>query len=555
MSSHIIVTKPKNYSEKAPFDNPLLDWASYVAVLLIALLHAIFFAPPGLVDDAYISFRYSANLANGLGLVFNPGEQVEGYSNPLWTILLAGAAKLNLALPYSAWWLGIICMLATIALTMKLAEVLTGHKIIGYTAGLGLALSMSFVVSSQRGLETALFGLMLILAIFGLFTKERFSTGLLAIGLGGMAITRPEGLFLAPVLLGFFLFRQRHTLLKNNRPGSSLWVAVGVALFIGLVEVARIAFYHELLPMSVIAKRDQGGSSFSQMLTGWKDGFGYVENQFGRREIVLTAFSALAAMAALYFVWRQKGFYYLTCGAVLSFGLVVAVSNKGDWMPQARLLTPYFPELILLFSMTFYDLAIALAIRLTPNRLNRAAWILPLVWLTLFTVFQPYLKITLNDKTVFTPAVFDSGEDLFGQKLSQIYAPGDIYAIAVLGRISYYSRPTPITDMVGLTEPTIAKWPTEATFYGKWVPQYIAGLNPTLIQHNDWNSLPALLALCQEKYVAIVSPTLYSQRIFVFVRADAAERIGKPLVATFGGELSDPQTAFQKLKQQFPKGQ
>ena len=40
-------------------------------------------------DDAFISFRYALNLVRGQGLVFNPGERVEGYSNPLWTILMA----------------------------------------------------------------------------------------------------------------------------------------------------------------------------------------------------------------------------------------------------------------------------------------------------------------------------------------------------------------------------------------------------------------------------------------------------------------------------------
>ena len=36
-------------------------------------------------DDAFISFRYARNIADGLGPVFNPGERVEGASNPLWT--------------------------------------------------------------------------------------------------------------------------------------------------------------------------------------------------------------------------------------------------------------------------------------------------------------------------------------------------------------------------------------------------------------------------------------------------------------------------------------
>jgi len=44
-------------------------------------------------DDAYISFRYAANLLAGAGLAYNPGESppVEGYSNFLWTLISAAA--------------------------------------------------------------------------------------------------------------------------------------------------------------------------------------------------------------------------------------------------------------------------------------------------------------------------------------------------------------------------------------------------------------------------------------------------------------------------------
>ena len=48
------------------------------------------------VDDAYISFRYARNLADGLGLVYNAGERIEGYTNFLWTVLLAGGIELGI---------------------------------------------------------------------------------------------------------------------------------------------------------------------------------------------------------------------------------------------------------------------------------------------------------------------------------------------------------------------------------------------------------------------------------------------------------------------------
>ena len=50
-------------------------------------------------DDSFISFRYARNLVEGSGLVFNPGERVEGYTNFLWTVALAAAMKAGLADP------------------------------------------------------------------------------------------------------------------------------------------------------------------------------------------------------------------------------------------------------------------------------------------------------------------------------------------------------------------------------------------------------------------------------------------------------------------------
>src|SRR5262245_41845498 len=67
--------------ESAPF----LVTAAAVLLLVPALL--TFYV----VDDAYISFRYAKNLADGQGFVFNAGSPVEGVTNLLWTLVLAGA--------------------------------------------------------------------------------------------------------------------------------------------------------------------------------------------------------------------------------------------------------------------------------------------------------------------------------------------------------------------------------------------------------------------------------------------------------------------------------
>src|SRR5215813_5128158 len=47
-------------------------------------------------DDVFISVRYARHLTTGMGLVYNPGERVEGYTNFLYTVLLAIPLALRL---------------------------------------------------------------------------------------------------------------------------------------------------------------------------------------------------------------------------------------------------------------------------------------------------------------------------------------------------------------------------------------------------------------------------------------------------------------------------
>ena len=69
-------------------------WNGWLVGAFMAV--AFLFAPSWTCDDAFISFRYVDNLVAGHGLVFNAGERVEGYTNFLWVILLAGLQSLGM---------------------------------------------------------------------------------------------------------------------------------------------------------------------------------------------------------------------------------------------------------------------------------------------------------------------------------------------------------------------------------------------------------------------------------------------------------------------------
>lgn len=72
----------------------------YIMFGVASLAAAWVIKPHILVDDAAISFRYAKRFGQGLGLSYNDHERVMGFSNPLYTLILAGfsgSASIDLA--------------------------------------------------------------------------------------------------------------------------------------------------------------------------------------------------------------------------------------------------------------------------------------------------------------------------------------------------------------------------------------------------------------------------------------------------------------------------
>ena len=82
------------------------NWLLGLSVFLLLILEWYYWYYT--VDDAFISFRYVRNLLDGHGLVFNPGERVEGYSNFLWVMVLAALGKFFPNIPLVAKILGVV---------------------------------------------------------------------------------------------------------------------------------------------------------------------------------------------------------------------------------------------------------------------------------------------------------------------------------------------------------------------------------------------------------------------------------------------------------------
>lgn len=104
-------------------------------------------------DDAYITYRYARNIANGHGFVFNPGANpVLGTSTPLFTLILACGAQLGAEIPQMSQLLGMLATAATSAIIAWLG-LKSGHGAGGIAAALTWS-SSPFTLVAASGMET-----------------------------------------------------------------------------------------------------------------------------------------------------------------------------------------------------------------------------------------------------------------------------------------------------------------------------------------------------------------------------------------------------------------
>lgn len=95
----------------------LIEWLCLAAGIALILRYAF------LVEDSFVYFRYVDNLVFlGRGLVFNPGEYVEGYSSPVWILALIPLRALGLNFWFIINGLGIATFLAFWLLLVQISR-------------------------------------------------------------------------------------------------------------------------------------------------------------------------------------------------------------------------------------------------------------------------------------------------------------------------------------------------------------------------------------------------------------------------------------------------
>ena len=215
-----------------------------------------------LQDDAFISFRYARNLLEGHGLVFNPGEYVEGYSNFLWVLELAALwGAFGLRPEHTAPWLSVACTIGTLAAMLWWVGRLPGlpHRRLVAWMAVGLVCSSAtFAVwTPAGGLETRQFTLFVVLAVVGLtlYPENRRALLGVSLSLAAASLTRPEGPLFAACCFGWYAVQRR---VGTGRwgPGWRATAALGAPFVLLVVGhyLWRYGYYGEWLPNTYYAK-------------------------------------------------------------------------------------------------------------------------------------------------------------------------------------------------------------------------------------------------------------------------------------------------------------
>ena len=205
-----------------------------------------------LFDDAMISMRYAYNLAHGNGLVWNPGERVEGITNPLWTGVMALIHLLPVGLNETGLYiqiLGASLLTLNLFLVRKLVEAFSNDLFVMLSAVALTAFYAPLNSFSLLGMEVSLLALTLIGAVLlAVKSENRFNVWVYVL-LAASTLVRFDMAVPYLVFLGILFWTQ-----KENRKAHLVWGLGLLILFLGGQSLARYAYYGEWLPNTYYLK-------------------------------------------------------------------------------------------------------------------------------------------------------------------------------------------------------------------------------------------------------------------------------------------------------------
>jgi len=283
-----------------------------------------------LPDDGMISMRFARNLASGLGLVWNNGEHIQGFTNPAWTLLMAAVH-----------WLGVPDRLASLpmelaSIALNLLTALYIWRRVSERTGpdWGIAAAAAYLASSCAvcwaisGWETSAITLGWALALDPVLDpKPSAADARRSLLIAGLTVLfRPD----AALMLGALALYWAATLKPSDRRDLilSLMLAAAPALALGLFQRA---YYGSWIPNTATLKRSAGILSL------------YPGIEYVLVSIFRYPFNAIALIGAIFGVARRPRRAVIMLASLSAAYLLYVISVGGDHFAHARFILPMLP--------------------------------------------------------------------------------------------------------------------------------------------------------------------------------------------------------------------
>ena len=390
-------------------------------------------------EDAYITYRFAKNFAEGNGPVFNEGDRVEGYSNFLWMTLISAAYWLGFDMPgfsrFVCWLSNTLTFLLVWFIPFRYFYTRSFSSLV---APFLYVLFLPFHYSATSGLETAPYTFLIVLcALAILWAHNRplpFAAASMLLLL--IALTRPEGILFSAFFAAYLGLSRltRKEPLRPYIPGLIIILA-GYSLFL----LGRFYYYHALVPNTYYAK-----GSFPLLI---RMGLG----MFTARGFV-TRYPYFAIF--LFMLWKARNLPVerRLLAPILCFiaaGLTFSIFFSGfDWVPFFRYTLPVVPLLIILCAIIVARLWNS--VLLHAPRAQRIIWGGITAACFIMAAEQFYADLMLNFRLRDIDAFVYHNQKEFGAWMKREIGATGTVCIGDVGRIAYFSE-VKILDIMGLT--------------------------------------------------------------------------------------------------------
>jgi arabinofuranosyltransferase len=407
-----------------------------------------------LFDDAMISMRYAFNLAHGNGLVWNIGERVQGFTNPLWVFYMAAlhllplpAAKVSLAVQIT----GTVLLTANLFLVRRVVEYLTDDLL----AMLGAVALTAFYAPlnsySLLGMEVSALTLIITASVWMILRNGtgRFTPWLYVLLAVSTLLRSDMAVAYVIVLASMCLIQKQH------RKQHLVWGLGLLFLFLGGQAAVGHAYYGQWLPNTYYLK-----------VTGWPLSLRILRGMYALVWFIYYTNWVLFLLPLAIFFFRRDWNVVLPL-AVLLGQMAYSVFVGGDAWEDHGGANRY---IVIAMPLFFASLVVSVeALRqkavatLSPRTLTAAGS--RLAWLALFSIALLNVNLLMGDwksierwDLVRRPDYVAGSDHNLGiaLALAQTTKPGATIAVVGAGTIPYLLPNDPVLDILGKTDPVIA---------------------------------------------------------------------------------------------------